>query len=264
MYAAAHIAAAALASSCGAALDSMDIEVALPPFPEAWRGAGSWELSWTSAAGSGGPWTLPPDSTALIALPRRSEAVILCRASIGGALTLPYGACWPQELTDDGTLYLSAAGGWAASAAARLYLAGMGECGLDIPRLAREVAERLDDPWDLDPASILPAVVDGRLRADHLKAPAYSPLELSGVPGPLSPDSPWGAPIEPDGEGRASVSLPIGSLRRWMGGGFELLAWAPEAGEAAYVVRGSDPAAGTLIVNALPAPSRLSTEASPP
>lgn len=233
-------AAAVLLAACGPTFGSMAVTVELPAFPEAWPGASAWVVSAAWAGGECCPVEAMPGEAVELRLPRSAEAAVLCAARIGAGLTKPYGAVWPQGFGADGLLRPSAPGGWAASAAVLLYRAGYRECGLDLPRLASEVEARMADPWDLEPAAILPAALDGRLRADHLKAPPSVEItvDLRRAGLVLASESPWGAAAEAGSDGLASVSVPLGSFRRWFGGAYELAAWTPDGGDPAWILRG--------------------------
>jgi len=96
-------------SACPLFTLGMPVQVVLPDLPSAWADAQGWELSWLSFDDSGGPVRAAPGSALELRLPRGGEAAVLCRAVYGNARTLPYGAPWPQGLSDDGLLGLDAA-----------------------------------------------------------------------------------------------------------------------------------------------------------
>jgi len=228
----------AACASCSPPFGDMPVRVELPALPAAWSGAEAWELSWVSADGSGGPIRAMPGTVAVLDLPRGYEAAVECRAVLGGGLSLPYGAPWPQWLTDDGTLRPSAAGGFASAFAVPFYAAGCGECGFDLVRLAAEAEGRLSDPWDVDPVALGRVAAEGKFRADYLKAAEPSSVAVSGLPATLYPDSPWGEPAVPDGTGAAVVTVARGRVRRWTGGGYELRVGVSSSGEAAWTLYG--------------------------
>ncbi|HPB67248.1 MAG TPA: hypothetical protein PLW80_11835, partial [Spirochaetales bacterium] len=237
------VAAAAMAAfvACQAASE-MEAAIRLPTMPSAWAGfggapgAGLWELSWLSASGSGGPFPAAPGAVVALRLPRGEEAAVFCRAALGAARSLPYGAAWPQALDASGELAPTAAGGFAAEAAACLYRLGLRHCGLDLVRLAAEAEARMADPWDADPSAIATAALGGRLRADHLREPERVGLTVTVLPGPARPDSPYGLVIEPGPGGSATVSVPIGRVRRWIGDGYELVVAVSPSGEPAWTL----------------------------
>lgn len=256
---------AALCCSCSPSLGDMAVRVDLPAFPAAWSGAEAWELSWVSAAGSGGPFRVMPGTAAELDLPRGYEAAVLCRAVFDGGLSLPYGAPWPQWLTEDGVLRPSAAGGFAASFAATFYAAGCGACGFDLRRLAVEAEARLSDPWDVVPIVLGLIASEGSFRVDYLRAPELFPVEILGLPSALYPDSPWNEPVVPDALGAAVVAVARGRVRRWIGGGYELRVGVSPSGVAAWTLSSAESArSGIVIEKMLPKPSLLSAEASPP
>lgn len=265
-------AAAALAASAGcSAASEMPVAVRLPAMPAAWAGSGGdagaelWELSWVSANGRGGPFPAEPGAVVALRLPRGEEAAVSCRAVLGAARSLPYGAAWPQSLDESGELAPTAAGGFAAEAAARLYGLGLRYSGLDLARLAAEAEARLADPWDTDPGELAAAALAGRLRADHLREPERVELAVDGLPGPARPDSPYGLPLEPGPGGSATVSLPVGRVRRWYGDGYELVVAASPSGEAGWTLSATAGGRlGTRSAKTLPEPSRPVTDASPP
>ena len=198
-------------------------------------------------------------------LPRDSEAAVFCRAVFGAGRTLPYGAVWPQGLSVDGDLLLSAAGGYAAALAAVFYRAGLGCSGFDLQRLAIEAEARLDDPWDLDPATLAAIVAERRFRVDHLNAPGRVSVSVSGFPGTLVSDSPWGKPAVPDESGAAIVELPPDTVRRWLGGGYVLSVGVSTRDGPAWTLSGPEGVqSGMRMMNELPEPSLLVTDASPP
>lgn len=243
----------------------MKVTVVLPGFPPPWTEADAWELSWESAAAAGGPALVVPGQVVELVLPRGSEAAVLCRAVFGADRSLPYGAVWPQGLSSEGDLPLSAAGGYAAGLAAVFYHAGMGHSGFDFQRFALEAGARLDDPWDLDPATLAVIVSERRFRVDHLNAPGRVAVSVSGLPGPLVSDSPWGQPAVPDESGAAIVEVPPGTVRRWLGGGYVLSVGVSSRDGPAWTLSG--PAgfqSGIRITKTLPKPSLLVTDASPP
>lgn len=258
--------------ACQAASE-MEAAIRLPTMPSAWAGfggapgAGLWELSWLSASGSGGPFPAAPGAVVALRLPRGEEAAVFCRAVLGAERSMPYGAAWPQAVDESGELAPTAAGGFAAEAAARLYGLGLRYSGLDLVRLASEAEARLADPWDMDPAELAAAALEGRLRADHLREPERVELTVTGLPGPAWPDSPYGPRVEPRPDGTATVSLPVGRVRRWIGDGYELVLAVSPSGEAGWTLSASVASGGRLgtrNVKAQPEPSRVATDASPP
>ncbi len=225
-------------SACPLFTLGMPVQVVLPDLPSAWADAQGWELSWLSFDDSGGPVRAAPGSALELRLPRGGEAAVLCRAVYGNARTLPYGAPWPQGLSDDGLLGLDAAGGYAASLAAAFYKAGYGTCPLDLPRFAREAEARLADPWDVDPASFSPVVAGLLFRVDYLRTPVRGQATVGGVPCTLAPDSPWGRRAVPDGSGNVALELAPGRVRRWIGGGYELAVSISTSGDVAWTLAG--------------------------
>jgi len=269
--------AAGLLGACAspeglAAGAGMKVVLVVPAFPQCWAQADAWELSWVSATASSGPATAAPGQTVELVLPRGSEAAVFCRAAFGASRTLPYGAVWPQGLSADGDLPLSAAGGYAASLAAVFYNAGLWHCGIDLEHLAKEADARLDDPWDLDPAGLAVIVAERRFRVDHLKAEGRVavtvtglPVALMGLPMVLVPDSPWGRPAMLDASGATIVELPARRVRRWLGGGYELCVLVSSRDGPAWTLSAPDGSQrGMRMTNELPEPSLLVTDASPP
>ncbi len=249
----------------------MHVAVMIPAFPPHWTEAVAWELSWVSAGASGGPATVRPGQVVELVLPRGSEAAVVCRAVFGDDRSLPFGAVWPQGLASDGTLALDAAGGYAASLAAVFYQAGVRHGGFDFQHFGLEAEARLDDPWDLAPATLAVIVAERRFRVDHLKAPLRVAVSVSGLAGPLVSDSPWGKPAVPDESGATSVELPLGTVRRWLGGGYVLCVSVSSRDGPAWTLSGpsgtsglSGIQSGMRSTNELPEPSLLVTEASPP
>lgn len=269
-----NIASAALVVGLLGACDSpeglpagygMKISVLVPEFPPQWSEADAWELSWVSAAASGGPVLAAPGQEARLVLPRGDEAAVFCRAVFGSGRTLPYGAAWPQGLSADGTLRLSAGGGYAASLAAVFYNAGLRRCGFDLQRFAFEAEDRLADAWDLDPAALAVVAAERRFRSEHLNAPDRAAVTVGGLAEALVPDSPWGKPAVPDEAGTAIVELPPGRVRRWLGGGYELCVSVSLLDGAAWTLSGpGGRPSGMRMTKELPEPSLLVTEASPP
>ncbi len=269
-----NIATAALAAGLLGACDSPEglpagyglrVSVLVPEFPPQWAEADAWELSWVSAAATGGPVLAAPGQELRLVLPRGGEAAVFCRAVFGSGRTLPYGATWPQGLSADGALRLSAAGGYAASFAAVFYAAGLWRCDFDLQRLALEAEARLADAWDLDPSALAVVAAERRFRSEHLNALDRVAVTVSGLAGTLVPDSPWGKPAAPDEAGVAIVELPPGRVRRWLGGGYELCVSVSSLDGAAWTLSGPEERpSGMRMKNELPEPSLLVTEASPP
>jgi len=243
----------------------MAVTVVVPGLPLPWAAAEAWEVSWESSGGSGGPVRAAPGQTLVLALPRCDEAAVFCRAVFGAGRSLPYGAAWPQDLAGDGTLRPSAAGGYAASLAAAFYRAGYRACGFNLQRFATEAEGRLADPWDLAPESLAVVAAERRFRLDHLKVPETVAVAVTGLTAALAPDSPWGRAVVPDSAGNASVELPVGRVRRWLGGGTVLTVSVSPVYGSAWTLAGPDRASsGILMTNELPEPSLLVTDASPP
>lgn len=223
-------------ASCSGALgwpvaESLPVLVELPEFPAVWAAAEAWELSWVSSSGRGGPVSARPGATLCLELPRSGDAALLCRAVFGAYRSLPYGAVWPLDLSEDGRLRPGPGGGYAAALAGTLLGAGYRRCPFDLPRFAREAQARLGDPWDVDPQPLAAIVAKRAFRIDYLRAPGTQAVRISGLPLPLAPDSPWGSPAIPDGAGNLVLELVPGRVRRWMGGGYQLTVfWSRESG----------------------------------
>jgi len=232
------VSAVLVLSACPLFTLGMLVRVVLPDLPAVWADADGWEVSWLSPDDTGGPFRAAPGSALELVLPRGGEAAVLCQAVYGSARTLPYGAPWPQGLSDDGILRLDAAGGYAASLAAAFYRAGCDICPLDLSRFAREAAERLADPWDIDPASFSPVVAGLAFRVDYLRAPVRAQAAIGGVPRALAPDSSWGRRAVPDGSGNVTLELAAGRVRRWIGGGYELAVSLSTSGDVAWTMAG--------------------------
>lgn len=243
----------------------MKVMVRTPCFPKFWLEATAWELSWESAVASGETTLAAPGQVVELVLPRGIEAAVFCRAVFGADRSLPYGAVWPQGLSSDGSLMLSSAGGFAASLAANLYRAGLWQSGFDFQRFAVAAEDRLDDPWDIDPAILAVVVAERRFRLEHLNAPDTVAVTVSWLPGVLVPDSPWGKPAVPDETGATVVELPLDTVRRWLGGGYVLTVEVTSRDGPAWTLSGpSGIQSGMRMTNELPEPSLLVTEASPP
>jgi hypothetical protein len=243
----------------------MKVSVGVPALPPHWAEASAWEIFWVSAGASGGPTAASPGQVVELALPRGSEASVFCRAIFGASRSLPYGAVWPQGLSADGSLILGAAGGYAASLAAVFYRAGLRYCGFDLQRFALEAETRLADPWDLDPATLAVIVAERRFRVDHLNAPVRVAVTVSGLAGTLVADSPWGKPAVPDESGAAIVELPLNRVRRWLGGGYVLCVEVSSRDGPVWTLSGPEGIqSGMRMMNELPEPSLLVTDASPP
>jgi hypothetical protein len=230
-----------LAAACSPPFSTMSVRVALPGLPAVWAGADAWEVSWTSCSGSSATLVAKPGSEVVLELPRSDEAAVYCTAVFGVGRSLPYGALWPQGLDAVGVLHPGASGGYACALAAALYRSGASHSGFDLPRFAMEAEARMADPWDVDPVGFAPLVAESRFRADHLGAPEHTDVSITGIPCAMSPDSPWGSAIEPDGSGLATVSLAPGRLRRWMGGGYVLSVCLSVTGEAAWTLSAPPP-----------------------
>jgi hypothetical protein len=255
----------ALMGSCSAAVGLgggayMHAVVELPDFPTGWAGADAWELSWVSAEDCGQPMTLPPGSRADLYLPRLHEAAILCSARFGSSRSLPYGAVWPLDREQDGSIRVSAAGGYAAALALVFYRASSLCCCFDLRRFAAESVARLPDPWDVDPASLAFIAAERRFSVDYLRQPEMVEVVIDGLVCAMSPDSPWGRAAIPDRSGQARVRIACGRIRRWYGGGYELAVGVSASGVASWTLACS----GMLMKKVLPEPSMLLTEASPP
>ncbi len=259
--------AAMLLPSCSAAAGpgpdaSMHVAIELPEFPAVWSKADAWELSWVSSDGTGSELDLAPGAVADVRLPRLREAALLCSARFGNSRSLPYGAVWPLDWRPDGTVSVSAIGGYAAALAAVLYRAGCTCCGLDLRRFAQEAAARLADPWDVDPAALAPVAAERRFSVDYLRQPAMVEVAVDGIGCAMVPDSPWSAVVVPDGSGHALVRVACGGIRRWYGGGYELVVGVSVSGVPSWTL-GPD-SSGMPMQKVLPEPSMLVTEASPP
>jgi len=240
----------------------MHVVVELPEFPAGWSEADAWELSWVSADGTSAATILAPGAAADLCLPRLQEAALLCSARFGDSRSLPYGAVWPLDGRLDGTIRMSAFGGYAATLAAVLYRAGCPCCGFDMRRFVFEAATRLADPWDVDPAALAPIVAERRFSADYLRQPEMVEVVVDGLECAMSPDSPWSGAVMPDGSGHARVLAACGRVRRWFGGGYELVVGVSASGVASWTL--GPACSGMLMEKVLPAPSMLVTEASPP
>lgn len=258
---------AILLPSCSAATvlgaeACMHAAVEVPEFPAVWSTADAWELSWVSADGAGAAMMLAPGSVADIRLPRLAEAALLCSARFGSSRSLPYGAIWPLDRLPDGSLAVTAIGGYAAALAAVLYRAGCTCCSLDLRRFVQEAAARLADPWDVDPAALAAVVAERRFSVEYLRPPPMVEVAVDGLDSPMAPDGPWSAAVVPDGSGHALVRVACGGVRRWFGGGYELVVGVSASGVASWTL--GPGCSGKLMKKVLPDPSMLVTEASPP
>lgn len=240
----------------------MRAAVELPDFPACWAGADAWELSWVSSDDSGQSLTIAPGSSVDLYLPRLDQAAILCSARFGSSRSLPYGAVWPLDRMQDGSIRVCASGGYAATLASVLYRAGSPCCWFDLGRFASEAVARLPDPWDIDPASLASIVAERRFSVDYLRQPEMVDVVIDGLGCAMSPDSPWGRVATPDGSGKALVRMACGRIRRWYGGGYELAVGVSAAGAASWTL--APACSGIVMKNVLPEPSMLLTEASPP
>ncbi len=230
-----------LAAACSTPFPGMEVGIVVPELPAAWLGASGWEVSWISCDAGSEPLSAAPGTVVFLDLPRAREAAVFCSAVLGDGRSLPYGAPWPQGLAEDGMLHPSASGGYACELAAVLYECGAEHARFDLPRFAREAEARMADPWDIDPGSLAPLVVETRFRADYLEAPDPVAVTIHGIPCRMSPDSPWGTAIEADGSGSALVNLVPGRVSRWFGGGYALSACLSGSGEAAWTLVPSPP-----------------------
>lgn len=225
--------------SCSLTLpQNMNIPVLLPILPPCWADAEGWELRWFAAGVSSIPIHAAPGTTVSLPLPRGEEAAIMCCAVFGNKRSLPYGAPWPQWLSDDGLLRPDAAGGFAASLAAPFYRAGCSCCGIDLRRLALEAKTRLEDPWDVDPSILTNIVAEGRFRVDYLVSTPVVKVTVTGLPCALASDSPWGSAIEPDSTGIADVCIAQDRVRRWFGGGYTLVLEASSSCACSWTLAG--------------------------
>ena len=225
-----------LAAACSPPFSTMSVRVALPGLPSVWAGADAWEVSCISRDGSSASLVAKPGTEVVLELPRADEAAVYCTAVCRADRSLPYGALWPQGLDADGVLYPSASGGYACVLAAVLYRGGAAFAGFDLPRFADEAVARMADPWDVDPVGFALLVAESRFRADYLGAPDHAIVAITGIPCAMSPDSPWGAVVEPDGSGTATVSIAPGRVRRWLGGGYVLSVCVSVSGDAAWTL----------------------------
>lgn len=216
----------------------MNVPVLVPALPECWADAQGWELRWVARGLSGGPVMLAPETTIALDLPRGWEASLMCSAVYGDERSMPYGAPWPQWLSDDGLLRLDPEGGLAASLVAPLYRAGSPSCSLDLRRFTREAVSRLDDPWNLDFFLLSNVVAERRFRLDYLRLHPMVSVVLQNLPCAMISDSPWGSAIEPDIDGMAIVSIAPGRVRRWFGSGYTLALLASQTGSCSWTLSG--------------------------
>jgi len=233
--------AAILSAACQLPDSMMNVGIAVPGLPAVWAEATGWEVSCISCEGKSEAVYALPGAVVYLELPRSFEAAVMCTACFDTGRSLPYGASWPQGVAEDGLLYPSDSGGYACALAAVLYRGGATHAGFDLPRFAREAKARMDDPWDVDPGSFAAIVAEGRFRADHLKVPDPVAVTITGVPCPLSPDSPWGVVMEPDGEGTVNLDLAPGRIHLWQGGGYKLTVGVSGSGEASWTLLPSPP-----------------------
>ncbi|MDX9957450.1 MAG: hypothetical protein RBT68_03315 [Spirochaetia bacterium] len=250
-------------AACTIPWPELSVSVVMPELPPAWSGADGWELDWRSLSTVGEACMACPGDTLVLPLPRTGFAAVRCRPVFGSFRGQPYGAIWPLDSSglDSGTLgsgtlvsepestlVLDAGSGLAAELAFRLYQGGWDAAGFNFRRFAEEAELRMADPWDSDLAAVAQAVAEGRFRADYLKTPARIPVWISGLPGDMASDSPWGKSIQPDAQGLASIEASPG-IHRWFGYAQELIVSVSSDGSAEWILRGAD---GRVIQKVLP------------
>jgi hypothetical protein len=233
--------ASILAAACSFPGSMMTVGVVVPGVPAVWAEATGWEVSVVSCEGSPDTVYALPGTVVYLELPRSFEAAVMCTAHFNTGTSLPYGSPWPQGLADDGMLHPDASGGYACALAAVLYRGGATHAGFDLPRFAKEAEARMADPWAVDPGGFAAIVAEGRFRADHLESPDPVAVVLTGIPCALSPDSPWGTVVEPDGAGTVNLGVVPGRVHRWQGSGYELTVGISGSGEASWTLFPSPP-----------------------
>ncbi|HOX17111.1 MAG TPA: hypothetical protein PKW82_01530 [Spirochaetales bacterium] len=206
-------------------------DLVAPPLPEAWA-AGGTVSGWKLEADGFRAW-LAPGCTAEFEVGTAEVLPVFLRAAVAGnPLPLrPLGSVWPHCLAG-GTLAPSAAGGWAASVCAILAARDRRlAASVDWSRLEREVSSRLPDPWTLEPALVAARLADGAFRVTDLDAPELFPVALAGLPGLFVDESPAGASLAPDADGKAVAYLPPG-VRRFLAPGLALTVSVDREGRA--------------------------------
>lgn len=192
-----------------------------PPLPEAWSAPG-FVSGWSLEAAGLSSWLAPGADVGLEVGAEEVLPVFLLASVAGNPLPLrPLGTVWPHCLAGE-RLVPTAAGGWAASVCAMLSSRDARlAASVDWARLEREAASRLADPWALEPALVAARLADGAFRVTDLSAPASASVQLEGLPGAFVDESPAGAPLAPDPEGKAAARLPPG-VRRFLAPGLAL------------------------------------------
>lgn len=211
----------------------------MPDLPPSWPAAVDLRLRWRDEEGRPRERALGAgELTRLLLLPGERRALLL-EASYRGRALRPGGALWPDSLrlpSGPGKpcrLFLSWEEGWVAGVLSWLEERGGGR-GVDFRRLETEASARLGDPWLVEPAFAARLLLEGRFRADTLKAGQALPLVLPG-PGPWFSDSAL-APRPLASGGSWTLSLPPG-LHRWFSADLELLLSVGEEGEISCLIR---------------------------
>jgi hypothetical protein len=135
----------------------------------------------------------------------------------------------------DQDIRLTWEGGYRAEAARVLILAGVDPARFDLGRFSREALARLGDPWLRPPESFAESLAEESFRVTWLDPPPLHEVSAAGLPGPAASDSPFGSGLVPDGEGRASASLPPG-VHRWFAAWGRVSVEVDEGGAAVWMV----------------------------
>lgn len=196
------------------------LEVVLPPSPDAWKPFGklSYLLVLPPEAAGGEARTLQWDAGGpppRLSLAKRCNLPLLAYPLLAGRSDLlkPAGALYPISLDERGRLRFSFRDGFLAG----LLFPLSGETDLlasiNASRLGEEIWERSQgDPWIIDRERILKTLAYGTMRSDRITPlPAYD-LTIRPVTGGWISADPFRAPVEAE-DGAAALalgSLPLG------------------------------------------------------
>lgn len=224
-----------LGASCRFFPEWESVVVRLPDPPPAWSECGlapSWEVRAVWPCGEARAETAP-DAPVRLTLPRGETAAVLAYPVWAGRKLRPGGCLYPMEGDQD--IRLTWEGGYRAEAARVLIHAGVDPARFDLERFAREALARLGDPWLRPPSSFAESFASETFRVTWLDPPSLYEVSAVGLPGSAASESPFGFRLTPDGEGRASGSLPVG-VSRWYADWGRVSVAVREDGEAVWAV----------------------------
>ncbi len=165
------------------------VDVVVEGIPPAWTALG---LEWTLEV-DGRPVADGPEARFGLELVPGEASVVLVRPSVRGRPLEPFGARVPASAAAGGAAVLvcTPGGGFEGELALRLAAAGIDWRRFDFGRFGAELAARIADPWELDPARLAAAIACGNFRASLLDPPDRFRVSIACPEGTLVPASPF-------------------------------------------------------------------------